>query len=202
MTNWIWNEAMLDTDFALKLEKVRRFNAIEDFLPQLVNLVIIHRYVYENEILMPLRTKEQIDTLVKRGQAKIVDAETLKQEDPQKLIIYQQTIQHLEKADPKTRRNGKNWGETVSIAYAFAIGIPSILSDERALQKLLDDEINSGTNNDLKVIRLQDFILGMKEKGLSRKAAYAIWCLAHQDDREKEKMEWAKSIFQQDMWII
>jgi hypothetical protein len=60
--------------------------------------------------------------------------------------------------DPETRENGKNWGETVSVAFAFASGIPFILSDERELQELLNKELNSGTDKDILVIRLRDFI--------------------------------------------
>lgn len=202
MIDWLWEEAMLDTDFALKLEKVQRFNAIEQYIPQLINNLYIHRYVYDNEILIPKRTKKQIDTLIAQGHARIVDAETLRNEDPRKAIIYQQTILHLEGSDPVTRPNGKNWGEIVSIAYAFATGIYYILSDERDLQQMLDYELNSGTARDIHVIRLRNFILGMKEKGLSRKEAYAIWCYAHQDDRDKAKMEWAKSTFRDDIWPI
>jgi hypothetical protein len=201
MTDWIWEEAILDTDFALKLEKVRKFNAIEKYIPQLVKKLYIHRYVYDNEILMPKRTKDQIDKLLDNDNAIIVDAEALRH-DAYKSMIYHQTIQHLEKVDPETRPNGKNWGEIVSTAYAFASGIPFILSDERDLQELLNDELNSGTDKDILVIRLKDFIVGMKEKGLSRKEAYAMWCFAHQDERDKAKMDWAKNVFQKDIWSL
>ncbi|OXS56542.1 hypothetical protein B1A99_19630 [Cohnella sp. CIP 111063] len=201
MTDWIWEEAILDTDFALKLEKVKKFNAIEKYIPLLVKKLYIHRYVYENEILMPKRTKDQIDKLVESDRAVIVDAESLHY-DAYKSLIYQQTIQHLEKVDPETRENGKNWGETVSVAFAFASGIPFILSDERELQELLNKELNSGTDKDILVIRLRDFIEAMKERGLSRKEAYAMWCFAHQDERDKAKMERAKSVFQNDIWCL
>lgn len=201
MTDWIWEEAMLDTDFALKLEKVQKFNAIEKYIPQLVKRLYIHRYVYENEILMPKRTKHQIDKLIENNKAVIVDAETLRY-DAHISLIYHQTIQHLEKVDPETIINGKNWGETVSIAYAFASGISFILSDERELQELLNSELNSGTDKDILVIRLKDFIEGMKEKGLSRKEAYAMWCFAHLDERDKTKMKRAKSAFQNDIWCL
>lgn len=40
-------------------------------------------------------------------------------------------------------------GEIVSVAYARAKGIPFIFSDESKLQELLDNEVNSGTDDDL-----------------------------------------------------
>lgn len=150
---------------------------------------------------MPKRTKDQIDKLIETERAVIVDAESLRH-DAHKLLIYQQTIQHLERVDPETTANGKNWGETVSVAFAFASGIPFILSDERELQELLNDELNMGTDKDITVIRLRNFIEAMKEKGLSRKEAYAIWCFAHQDGRDKTKMERAKNDFQKDIWCL
>lgn len=201
MTDWIWEEAMLDADFALKLEKIQRFNAIEKYIPLLVKKLYIHRYVYENEILMPKRTKDQIAKLIELDKAFIVDANSLRHDTYQSLI-YIQTIQQLEKMDPETRINGKNWGETVTIAFAFAKGIPFILSDERELQELINHQLNSGTCTDITVIRLRRFVEGMKERGLSRKEAYAIWCFAHSDERDKAKLDKAKRAFQNDIWRL
>lgn len=48
MIDWIWEKAILDADFAIKLEKVQKFKAIEKYIPQLVNKLYIHRYVYNN----------------------------------------------------------------------------------------------------------------------------------------------------------
>ena len=62
---------------------------------------------------------------------------------------------------------------------------------------MIDDKLNSQTVNDIHVIRLWNFITGMREKGLPRKEAYAIWCIAHQDNRQ-----WAKDIFQKEIWPI
>ncbi|WP_133581674.1 hypothetical protein [Aureibacillus halotolerans] len=195
MNEWIWKEAMLDTDFALKLGEVNKFTALEAYIPKMIQKLYIHRYVYENEILVPRSTKDQIDNLISLDQAQIVDAETLLY-NSSRAFIYQQTIHQLEKTDSLTRPEGKNWGEVISIAYAFASGIPFLLSDESDLQALLDDELNSGTDKDIQVVRLGDFIMGMKDKGFPRKDAYLIWCCAH-----RHHIEWAKNIFHKDMWV-
>lgn len=200
MTECIWKEAILDTDFALKLEKAKQFNAIEEYIPRLVHKLFVHQYVYENEILVPKRTKEQINYLVNQGRAVIVDAQSLKIENPLAAKIYQQTITHLEKVAPETRYKGKNWGETVSIAYARATVIPFIISDESELQLLLDEEVNSDSETDLFVIRLRDFIIGMKDMGLKRKEAYIIWCAAHQGN--KRIIEWVKREFKEELWPV
>lgn len=194
---YLWEKAMLDTDFALKMEKVNKINAIEKYIPKLVGHLYIHHYVYNNEILVPKRVKTQIDQLVSIGRATIVDAEKIKQEDPVSAMLYQQSIHLLETRDPITRENGKNWGETVSAAYAHIKGISYILSDERGLQELLDESINSGSEGDIQVLRVCDFILGMKEKNLPRKDAWAIWCCAY-----SENMQWAKEIFKKELWPL
>ncbi|WP_337051072.1 hypothetical protein [Priestia megaterium] len=199
--NYIWPKAILDADFALKMEKVKKINAIEEYIPQLVGHLYIHRYVYENEILVPYRVKEQLQKLIGKGVASIVDAETLKQANPLNAHLYQQTINLLTGQNSKTKVNGKNWGETVSSAYAHISSIPFILSDEIDLQQLLDSNIN-GVDRDITVIRLRDFILGMKEKNLSRKDAYAIWLFAKQDKKDRSKLERAKVTFQEDLWPL
>ncbi|MFF1291639.1 hypothetical protein ACFVXR_30210 [Bacillus thuringiensis] len=198
--DYIWEKAILDTDFALKMEKIRKIDAIEMYIPKLVGHLYIHRYVYDNEILVPKRAKDQIDNLISNGFATIVDAETIKKESPLKSLLYQQTIHLLEKSDPETKENGKNWGETVSASYAHIQSIPHILSDEGSFQGFLDEHINSNSANGITVVRIRDFILGMKEKKMKRRDAYAIWYLANEDKSDPKKLERAKIIFHEDLW--
>ncbi|WP_186579791.1 hypothetical protein [Aquibacillus kalidii] len=188
---------MLDTDFAIKLEKIQKINAIEQYIPKLVGKLSIHQYIYDNEILTPKRIKEQLNNLISQNKAVIVNTVFLK-DDPIKTKIYRDTINHIENVDQETRINGKNWGETVTLAYAFTQGISVVLSDETDLQAMIDNELNSGDENDIKVIRLRDFILGMKQLELSRKDAYQIWCLSH----KKGLLDWAKRTFQEDLWPL
>ena len=44
MIDWIWEKAILDADFAIKLEKVQKFKAIEKYIPQLVNKPEFRKY--------------------------------------------------------------------------------------------------------------------------------------------------------------
>ncbi|UZH06065.1 hypothetical protein [Heyndrickxia coagulans] len=75
MNDYLWDKAILDTDFALKLERVQKINALEKYLPFLIGHTYVHRYVYENEILIPKRTKVQINHLIEKGKASIGLAE-------------------------------------------------------------------------------------------------------------------------------
>lgn len=72
-----WEYALLDADFSLKLGKLEGINAIEDYVGELVGKLYIHRHIYEAEILTPRSVKLQIDALVSKGKAEIVDLSTL-----------------------------------------------------------------------------------------------------------------------------
>ncbi|MDD4096682.1 MAG: hypothetical protein PHP22_10645 [Oscillospiraceae bacterium] len=71
----------------------------------------------------------------------------------------------------------KHKGEVVSVAMAKTLGIHIFMSNERALQREIDECINIGID-DIRVYRMCDIILWIKENpecGLSRKDAKIIW---------------------------
>src|SRR5690554_8058072 len=119
MTEYKWDKAIIDTDFALKMNNLRDCNAIVEYLSAFVEKLYIHEYVYENEILTPKRTKDQINELVEQGKAEIVNISYFDRDEYSKMI-YKDTINLLKTADPDTIERRKNWGETLSIAFAKA----------------------------------------------------------------------------------
>lgn len=167
----------------------------------LVGKVYIHRYIYETEILTPKRIREQIDKLIEQEKAEIVDLSSL----PSSLekALYQEIVTLLKEADAQTKEIGKNWSETVSLAYAKASNIPYFLSDEKDLQRLADDFLNNENDQDIQVIRVRDFILALKEAGFKRKEAQMLWLVANFDPTRKgESREWAKMVFNKDLWPL
>lgn len=68
-----WEKALLDADFSFKLGQLTNMNVIEDYIGELVGIIYMHRHIYEREILTPRSVKEQIDRLIAKGKAKIVD---------------------------------------------------------------------------------------------------------------------------------
>ena len=91
MTNYKWDSVMIDADFAIKMNKLRDIKAIEAYIPFFVRKLYIHEHVYENEILTPKRTKDQIDNLIKQNEAEIVSIESFNGDEISKMI-YQETI--------------------------------------------------------------------------------------------------------------
>lgn len=49
--------AILDADFGIKVGRIRKYNILEDILPNYIGKLLIHKYVYENEVLTPKEAK-------------------------------------------------------------------------------------------------------------------------------------------------
>lgn len=196
-----WEKALLDADFSFKLGQLTNMNVIEDYIGELVGTIYMHRHIYEREILTPRSVKEQIDRLIAKGKAEIVDLSTLP--SPFEKSLYHEMVTLLKSADTETKELGKNWGETVSLAYAKVSGIPYFLSDEKSLQALADEYLNTDTKNSITIIRLKDFILALKEAGYKRKDCQLVWLVANFDPSRKEQSrEWAKKVFNEELWPL
>lgn len=44
---YIWPVAILDADFAIKVGRIKKYNILEDILPNYIGKLLIHEYVYE-----------------------------------------------------------------------------------------------------------------------------------------------------------
>lgn len=196
-----WEKALLDADFSFKLGQLTNMNVIEDYVGELVGTIYMHRHIYEREILTPRSVKEQIDRLIAKGKAEIVDLSTLP--SPLEKSVYHEMVTLLKSADAETKELGKNWGETVSLAYAKVSGIPYFLSDEKSLQALADEYLNTDEQHSITIIRLKDFILALKEAGYKRKDCQMIWLVANFDPSRKEQSrEWVKKVFNEELWPL
>lgn len=196
-----WEKALLDADFSFKLGQLTNMNVIEDYIGELVGIIYMHRHIYEREILTPRSVKEQIDRLVAKGKAEIVDLSTLS--SPLEKSLYHEMVTLLKSAEADTKELGKNWGETVSLAYAKVRGIPYFLSDEKSLQAIADEYLNTAVEHSITIIRLKDFILALKELGYKRKECQLIWLVANFDPARKEQSrEWAKKVFNKELWPL
>ena len=196
-----WEKALLDADFSFKLGQFANMNVIEDYIGELVGIIYMHRHIYEREILTPRSVKEQIDRLIAKGKAEIVDLSTLS--SPLEKSLYHEMVTLLKSADADTKELGKNWGETVSLAYAKVRDIPYFLSDEKSLQAIADEYLNTDVEHSITIIRLKDFIPALKELGYKRKECQLIWLVANFDPARKEQSrEWAKKVFNKELWPL
>lgn len=184
---YIWPVAILDADFAIKVGRIKKYNILEDILPNYIGKLLIHEYVYENEVLSPRGAKNQIDALIQKSRAEIVNEETIAKMGKLALTIYENTIEKLRRVK-NTRKNGNHWGEIVSIAFAQTVNIPYFLSDETGQQSFINENFSSP----IQVVRIEDLVRTIKETGGKRKDALLIWTIAG----------YGKERFNDDLWPL
>lgn len=184
---YIWPVAILDADFAIKVGRIKKYNILENILPNYIGKLLIHEYVYENEVLSPRGAKNQIDALIQKSRAEIVNEETIAKMGKLALTIYENTIEKLRRVK-NTRENGNHWGEIVSIAFAQTVNIPYFLSDETGQQSFINENFSSS----IQVVRIEDLVRTIKETGGKRKDALLIWTIAG----------YGKERFNDDLWPL
>ncbi|PAC36472.1 hypothetical protein NSQ45_14135 [Caldifermentibacillus hisashii] len=184
---YIWPVAILDADFAIKVGRIKKYNILEDILPNYIGKLLIHEYVYENEVLSPRGAKNQIDALIQKSRAEIVNEETIAKMGKLALTIYENTIEKLRRVK-NTRENGNHWGEIVSIAFAQTVNIPYFLSDETGQQSFINENFSSP----IQVVRIEDLVRTIKETGGKKKDALLIWTIAG----------YGKERFNDDLWPL
>lgn len=184
---YIWPVAILDADFAIKVGRIKKYNILEDILPNYIGKLLIHEYVYDNEVLSPRGAKNQIDALIQKSRAEIVNEETIAKMGKLALTIYENTIEKLRRVK-NTRENGNHWGEIVSIAFAQTVNIPYFLSDETGQQSFINENFSSP----IQVVRIEDLVRTIKETGGKRKDALLIWTIAG----------YGKERFNDDLWPL
>ena len=192
-----YNAAILDADFAIKVGKTEVINVIGDLLPKFCGKLYVHRHVFENEILFPSLVKQRINGLLSANLAEVVDRESVEQRGgPLALEVYDATVEMLRNADEKTEENGKNWGEVVSLALAKALNFPVFLSDETGAQLLADEYLNlrekQEDEKNIRVVRIEDFVLWMRDNGLARKQGKVLWRVAEKFPEKFDRI-WPKA---------
>lgn len=190
--------AIIDADFAIKVGKTEVINVIGDLLPQFCQKLYVHRHVFENEILFPARIKQRIQVLLDAGFAEVVDREYVELNGGLLAVeIYDATVEMLRNADEETEENGKNWGEVVSLALAKALNFPVLLSDEARAQLMIDEYLNLNEEqedeNNIRVVRIEDFVLWMRDNGLARKHGKVLW-IASEKPLDRFEHIWPKAI--------
>lgn len=181
---------IIDADISIKIGWIENIPLIEMLIPVITEKAYMHRYVYEDEILTPKNAKKQIDNLINLGIIEILDEESLEVLDRK---IYEDTKNILKWAMIGTKEKGKNWGEVLSLSMAKVLGIPYFMSDERELQGIIDRYLSTGSNDDIKVIRVKDLIIWIKnnpECGLNRKMAKVLWVGTGKNKKEFDDFIW------------
>lgn len=168
-------KVILDADFCIKVGRFEGLLLLQEVIPVIAQKAYIHRYVYEDEILIPQSAKQQVKRLIDSGQAELIDESRF---SPLEKAIFSATRDNLKRAMIGTVERGKNWGEVLSLACAKTLGITIFMSDEGSLQGTINRLLNAGNEYDIHVFRIVDLVEWIKshpEVGITRKTAKAIW---------------------------
>jgi len=174
-----FEKVIIDADVCINHARYGKVNALLCVLENIAQNVFVHEYVLQEELLSSACSLE-IRRMVKQSRIKSLS--------PDKNLSASQKTNYLAACDLLADAMGcvlsegrcKHKGEVLSIAIAKTLGIHIFLSNERVLQKEIDDCISTGLD-DIHVFRMRDIILWIKENqecGLSRKDARHIWLLS------------------------
>ena len=180
---------ILDADICVKLGGSEKYRFLYDILPLIAKQIYMHTHVYE-EVLIPSSAVSQLRSLIDEKVIVLVNENGLQTMDR---AVYDAAFTKLARVMIDPRRPNKNRGETSSLAYAKAAGIPVFATDEMNLQPIIDVQLNTGMD-DINCLRIID-VVQMAHDGkidISRKTCKALWVIAGKE----------KALFDTEMWPI
>ena len=185
-----FKQIIMDADICIKMGASSKYRYVEKLFPAIAEKIYIHKAVYD-EIMIPGSAKEQVDTLIQEGILELIDEYQLSGIERK---IYDAIFNSLASVMINPNKPKKNAGEVSSLAMAKVKSITYFGTDEKDLQTIIDEKINTDIDN-IYCIRIID-IIGMvrdgKFEGLKRKEAKALWKLSG------KSTEW----FDKDIWPL
>ena len=169
-------QMIVDADICIKIGMSDKHLFLENLFPSIAEKIYIHRVVYD-EIIVPACAKRQLDNMLRSGSLEMLDESGLSQVE---MMVYQATYDMLKNVMIDKRNPNKNNGEVCSLAMAKAKSIPVFASDEKELQPIVDEKLNTGIDNII-CIRIIDIVKKIKNgelSGLTRKEAKILWVIS------------------------
>lgn len=181
------DKIMVDADLCIKLGGSNKYRYLYDILPLVADKIYMHTYACE-EVMMPPSAVSQLRNLISDGKVELVNESGL---GSRERAVYDAAVRNLEQVMTDPRRPNKNKGEVCSLAYAKTKGIPVFATDEKNLQPIIDQQLNTGID-DITCIRIAD-IIDKAHRGeirIPRKVCKGLWVVAGK----------RKEIFDNDIW--
>ncbi|GAA3650123.1 hypothetical protein [Asaccharospora irregularis] len=181
-------QMIIDVDICIKIGASSKYRYIEKLFPSIAEKIYIHKSVYD-EIMMPASAKEQVDTLIKCGALELIDEYRLGSIEKK---VYDAAFESLASVMINPNKPKKNAGEVSSLAMAKAKSITYFGTDEKDLQTIIDEKLNTGIDN-IYCIRIVDIIEMVRDgklEGLIRKEAKALWKLSGKSTEWFDKEIW------------
>lgn len=181
-------QMIIDADICIKIGASPKYRYVEKLFPAIAEKIYIHKAVYD-EIMMPASAKEQVDALIQDGILELIDEYQLNSIERK---IYDATVVSLASVMINPKKPKKNAGEVSSLAMAKAKSITYFGTDEKDLQTIIDEKLNTGIDN-IYCIRIIDIIKMLRDdklEGLKRKEAKALWKLSGKSTEWFDKEIW------------
>lgn len=183
-----FNSIILDADICIKLGGSQKYRFLEILIPLMTEKGYMHKIVYD-EIMIPACAKEQVNSLIRNEIIELIDEEQLNDIEKN---IYKATYTSLASVMINPNRPKKNRGEVCSLAMGKTKSIVYFGTDEKDLQIIIDEKLNSGMN-DIHCIRIIDIIHMIRDGkllGLKRKEAKVLWKLAGKSTERFDNEIW------------
>ena len=186
----MYDKIIVDADICIKLGCNEKYRFLVEVLPLVSKKIYMHSHAY-GEVLRPQSAVDQLKELIGNGIVEVVDESMLGEAEQ---LAYRMTYNTLSNVMIDPSRPSKNRGETCSLAYAKATGIPVFATDEADLQPIINNLLNTGID-DIYCLRINDIIYLIKngEIELTRKYAKALW-------RISSGRKDANDIFDTEIW--
>lgn len=155
------DKIIIDADLCIKLGGSAKHRFLYDILPLISNEIYMHTHA-RGEVMMPPSAVSQLELLITEGKVVLVNESNLESMDR---AVYDASYKKLEKVMIDPKRPNKNKGETCSLAYAKATGIPVFATDEMELQPIIDTQLNTGID-DITCLRIEDIVKEAKMESL------------------------------------
>jgi hypothetical protein len=181
-------QMIIDADICIKIGASPKYRYVEKLFPAIAEKIYIHKVVYD-EIKMPACAKEQVDALIREDALERIDEYQLSSIERK---IYNATFTSLVSVMINPNKPKKNAGEVSSLAMAKAKSITYFGTDEKDLQTIIDEKLNTGIDN-IYCIRIIDIIKMLRDgklEGLKRKEAKALWRLSGKSAEWFDKEIW------------
>lgn len=181
------DKMIIDADLCIKLGGSQKHQFLYAVLPLVSNQIYMHTHAY-SEVMLPPSAVKQLKALVDEGTVVLVNENNLDKVDR---VIYDAAYKNLEKIMINPKHPNKNKGETCSLAYAKATGIPIFATDEMNLQPIIDSQLNTGIN-DITCLRIVDIVKKAKkgEVDVPRKVCKALWIIAGKSKETFDDKVW------------
>lgn len=182
---------ILDADMCIKLGGSEEYRFLYELIPLIAQKTFMHTHAF-SEVKMPSSAVNQLKDLVSENKIQLVDENDL---NAMERAVFDASYSILAQVMIDQRHPNKNKGETCSLAYAKATGIPYFATDEKDLQPIIDKRLNTGTD-DITCLRIID-IIQMARKGeidIKRKICKVLWVIAGKDKDLFNKKAWPKDL--------